>query len=41
MTAGISLLFGPVKQKLNLKLLSSKTYDSGVILSSYQIVYPS
>ncbi|AGA58960.1 Riboflavin biosynthesis protein RibD C-terminal domain protein, Dihydrofolate reductase [Thermobacillus xylanilyticus] len=34
-------LFGPVKQKLNLKLLSSKTYDSGVVLSSYQIIYPS
>jgi dihydrofolate reductase len=34
-------LFGPVKQKLHLKLLSNKSYESGVVLSTYQIVYPS
>jgi len=34
-------LFGPVKQKFNLELLSSKAYESGVVLSSCRIVYPS
>jgi dihydrofolate reductase len=33
-------LFGPEKRKLNLKLLDSKAYDSGVVRSSYRIVYP-
>jgi len=33
-------LFGQEKRKLNLKLLDSKAYDSGVVRSSYRIVYP-
>ncbi|GIP37066.1 dihydrofolate reductase [Paenibacillus sp. J31TS4] len=32
-------LFASVKQKLNLKLLNSKNYDSGVVVSTYQIEY--
>ncbi|KYG28230.1 dihydrofolate reductase family protein [Alkalihalobacillus trypoxylicola] len=32
-------LFGYSKQKINLKLTDSKTYESGIIVPTYQILY--